>query len=123
MTKTPRKTTKTSKAAPKAPANSPTHESCLSPLEITDAFVKKQAKDWKSSGDNNYLHDFANVARMICVNYRTWSVNDLLAMTRSLDTPAQAIMALHNDWVAELKERGRLTSHASCYDFPQHTFR
>ena len=116
-------TSKSSKATPKTAANHPSFEPAKTVQEITDDFVKKQAKDWKFNGDNSYLNDFANVARMICSQYRTWSVNDLLAMTRSLDTPAQAIMSLHNDWIEALKAHGRLTVVSGVYDFPQYTFR
>ena len=117
------KTKTTTTKTPQAPANHPSFEPAKTVQEITDDFVRKQAKDWKFSGDNNYLSDFANVARLICSQYKTWSVNDLLAMTRSMDTPAQAIMSLHNDWIEALKAHGRLTVVNGVYDFPQFTFR
>lgn len=96
---------------------------CLTLAEVTANFVAKEKKKQTRDGDNNScLMDFKSLATMLCENYRTFSFNDVLSLSRSLDLSAEALAPLFHAWIAELKESKRVKALASCYDFPCYTF-
>jgi hypothetical protein len=88
-------------------------------LEITNAFIEKQAKKDKS---DTTIADFAGIARMFCENYKSVSLNSFLACSRSLDTPADKLGKLFFLWVEELKASKRIRVQLSCYDWPEFIF-
>jgi hypothetical protein len=91
--------------------------------EVTAEFVSKHEGRKKSSGNNDYLRDFLQVANFLTENLKTFSFNDFLSLTRTLDTPASALAPLFHAWIAELEKSKRLTIVSGCYDWQQFTFK
>ena len=89
-------------------------------LEITNAFIEKQAK---KDATDSAVADFAGVARMICENYKTFCLNDFLSCTRSLNTSSETLGKLFFLWVEELKKNKRVIVQLSAYDWQQYSFR
>ncbi len=88
-------------------------------LEITNAFVEKQAKKDKT---DTAIADFAGLARMFCQNYKSVSLNSFLSCSRSLNTPAERLGKLFFLWVDELKANKRVKVQMSCYDWQEWIF-
>lgn len=102
------------KSTVKAPGES--FKPALTLSEITDDFVKKQNQKSKDTGANSVIADFSTVARMVIANMKSFSIQDILALTRSLDTQVSALVPLIHLWIAELKSHNRIKLQMSCYD-------
>jgi|SRR5665647_3941760 len=92
-------------------------------IEITDAFITAQTKSKPDKGENDSVKDFALLARMIAANYSTFSFNDFLSMSRSMNTEASALNYLFREWIDELNKNKRLSINAGIYDYPQYSFK
>ena len=101
----------------------PSFQPTKSLADVTTDFVSKQKQSRKHNGDNDHLQDFLNVAKMITENYKSFSFNDFLALTRSLDTPASALTPLFHAWLDELDKGNRLKKVSGCYDWQTYSFK
>ena len=90
--------------------------------EITDAFILAQTKKNKDNGANSVVSDFATLSRMVIANMKSFSIQDVLALSRSLDTQCSALVPVINLWVEELKKHNRIKLQISCYDAEQYIF-
>lgn len=104
-----------------APTDYPSFQPRLTPLEILLKFAARQANIIeKQSGHNDFtsLNDFVTVAKFLIENQKTFSQQDLFALTRSMDTPASALIRFFNLFVEELVENKSCAKIAGAYDYP-----
>jgi hypothetical protein len=83
----------------------------VKPLEqITAEFIAKQKQGQKKDGENSVIPDFSLAIRMICSNYQgqSFNFNDVLALTRHLDTSAEDLIPLWHEWVDVMKAERRI---------------
>jgi hypothetical protein len=85
--------------------------------EITNSFIQKQTQKYKDNGAN-----FATLSRMVVANMSSFSVQDILSMSRPMDTDCTALRSVINLWVEELKKHNRIKLQMSCYEAEQHIF-
>lgn len=91
-------------------------------FEITNDFILAQTKKNRDTGANSVIADFATLSRMVIANMKSFSIQDILALSRSLDTQVSALVPLINLWVEELKKHSRIKLQISCYDAEQYIF-
>ena len=93
--------------------------------DITNEFLAKQKQGKKSNGDNDDSHisDFSLAVKMLCHSYQhqSFNFNDVLALTRHLDTPSSALVPLWHDYVNTMKENRRIKV-INIIGIPQYTF-
>jgi len=118
--KTPNRTSpaKTSKALIGCPSFQPRP----SHAEATASFVKSHNKVTKDDAKNGYLPEFLKIAQMISENYQSFSFNEFLTLSRSLDLPAEEIATLFHEWIRQLVEDKRIRQVNGCYSFPTYHF-
>jgi hypothetical protein len=90
--------------------------------EITNSFIQKQTQKNKDNGANSVIADFATLSRMVIANMSSFAVQDILAMSRPLDTQCSALVPMILLWVEELKKHNRIKIQMSCYDAQQFFF-
>ena len=90
--------------------------------EITNSFILAQTKKNKDTGANSVIADFATLSRMVIANMKSFSIQDVLALSRSLDTQCSALVPVINLWIEELKKHNRIKLQMSCYDSEQWIF-
>ena len=92
--------------------------------QITADFLDKERKAQKRNGENSYIEDFALAVNLLCHSYqdRSFSVNDVIASLRHLDTPIDIIIPLFFRWSEELKKHKRLKTLLSISSFPTYAF-
>lgn len=90
--------------------------------EITNDFILVQTKKNKDNGANSVIADFATLSRMVVANMKSFSVQDFLALSRSLDSQCSALVPVIHLWIEELKKHNRIKLQMSCYDAEQYIF-
>ena len=90
--------------------------------EITNSFILAQTKKNKDNGANSVIADFATLSRMVIANMSSFSVQDILAMSRPMDSDCTALRSVINLWVEELKKHNRIKLQMSCYEAEQYIF-
>jgi hypothetical protein len=94
----------------------------LSIPEITTEFVNVERAKLKNQGANDCLNDFLLVAQMIATQYRNFSFNDFLTLSRHLNTPASALAYYYHEWIAAMEKVGRVRTVHGCFDYPVHSW-
>jgi len=106
-----------------APTDFPSFQPRLTPLEILLKFAAKQANIIeKKSGHNDFtsLNDFVTAAKFLIENQKSFCQQDLFALTRSMDTPAQSLVPFFNLFVDELVTHKRCQKVEGAYDYPMY---
>ena len=70
----------------------------------------------KDDGDNSHEAEFSKISKMVMANYRTFGISDFLALSRSLDFPANELKRLFNSWTKKMVRMGRLEAVKGVYD-------
>lgn len=63
------------------------------------------------------MQDFTTVARFLIEQKTSFSTNDALALSRSMDTPCEALIPLIHEFVAELVRFKRCKVVRGAYDW------
>jgi len=114
--------TKTKNTKPSTAKNDyPSFQPRITPTQILFKFATKQANmKERHSGeiDNTHLNDFVTVMQFIIENQKSFCRQDLLSLTRSLDTPANYLIPLFNQFCEELITHDRCKQVEGAYDYP-----
>ena len=119
--KTPKKTTVKN---PSPALDFPSYREVKSVSEITKDFLTAERQKTKNQGENSYIDDVGIALNMLVTNYsnQSWDLNTVVQLTRSLDTPIEAIAPIYFSWCEELKKHKRLKTLLSVSSFPTYAF-
>jgi hypothetical protein len=63
------------------------------------------------------VHAFNNLASLVLNNYKTFSVFDFVALTRSLDIDRAEVQKMFNELVRQLTKENKIKQVNGCYEY------
>ena len=87
-------------------------------LKLNSSFVELPGYVAQPDDGSNPAREveFMKLTKMICQNYASFSISDFLALSRSLDFPANELKRLFNSWTRKMVRMGRLEAVKGVYD-------